>query len=178
MITLMQLNEMIQKQYPQIELLPARPDSFYFEKRVLMNCFYCKNYNLNWKCPPRIPDIDYQKMFMEFDNGAFVKLQMPLSPETFQEVRTRSTNTLHHAMLELEKILWEHDHPAALSFIGGSCKLCKDGCGTERCRNPYLARIPLEATGVNVLKTVEEQTGIHITFPPKEHMVRIGLLLW
>lgn len=74
--------------------------------------------------------------------------------------------------------MWEHNRPMAISFIGGSCKLCKNGCGPERCNQPYSARIPFEATGVNVIKTMEEQTGVKITFPPKDKLERIGLILW
>lgn len=172
------LTDAVREQYPGIRLLPANPKAFCFEERVLMNCFYCKNYNLNWKCPPRIPKIDYQRMMAEYDNGAFVLFEFAVNEDNFSEIRAKSTNDLHHALLALEKYLWEHDRPMAISFIGGSCKLCKNGCGPERCNNPYLARVPFEATGVNVLKTVEEQTGLHLSFPPREKLSRVGLLLW
>lgn len=166
------------KKYPAAELFHADPSRFYFEERVRMNCFYCKNYNLNWKCPPRIPDIDYQKMMQEFQFGAFVKIELPFNEYNFQDIRNRTTNELHQVLLYLERFLWDHDYPMALSFLGGSCKLCKGGCGKERCNNPYLARVPLEATGVNVIKTVEEQTGIHLLFPPQNTLKRVGMLLW
>ena len=173
-----QLTEVVQKKYPSIELFPANPAAFYFEERVHMQCFYCKNYDLNWKCPPRIPKIDYEKVIREYDRGAFVKIELPFDEENFPDVRARSTNELHQALLYLERYLWEQDCPMALSFLGGSCKLCKNGCNPVRCSNPYQARVPLEATGVNVLKTVEEQTGIHLGFPPKNTLKRVGLLLW
>ena len=64
-----------------------------------------------------------------------------------------------------------------LSYIGGSCRLCKSGCGKDRCNNPYLARIPLEATGVNVVESARKY-GISIEFPVKEFLIRIGLILW
>ena len=47
------LADEIKKEYPQIELFPADMSRFHFERRVRMNCFYCKNYGLNWKCPPK-----------------------------------------------------------------------------------------------------------------------------
>ena len=166
------------KKSPAVELFHADPSRFYFEERVRMSCFYCKNYNLNWKCPPRIPEIDYQKMMQEFQFGAFVKIELPFNESNFQDIRSQTTNDLHQILLYLERFLWNHDYPMALSFLGGSCKLCKGGCGKERCNNPYLARVPLEATGVNVIKTVEEQTGIHLQFPPEETLKRVGLLLW
>ena len=177
-IRLAWLADEIKKEYPQIELFPADMSRFHFERRVKMNCFYCKNYGLNWKCPPKIPDIDYQKMMCEYDHGAFVKIELPFQPDDFQEIRARTTNDLHQALLKLEKILWEQNQPMAISFIGGSCKLCKNGCGPDRCSHPYESRVPFEASGVNVVKTVEEQTEIRLSFPPKNTLKRVGLLLW
>jgi predicted metal-binding protein len=55
--------------------------------------------------------------------------------------------------------------------------LCKNGCGADKCNNPYLSRAPVEATGLNVLKTAAKY-GIDIIFPPKETMFRIGMILW
>lgn len=172
------LSQHIHKKYPDIKMFSADATKFCFEERVNINCFYCKNYDVNWRCPPRIPKINYQNMMCEYEYGAFIKLELPFKKENFPEIRAKSTNDLHKILLYMEKILWEHNRPMAISFIGGSCKLCKNGCGPERCNQPYSARIPFEATGVNVIKTMEEQTGVKITFPPKDKLERIGLILW
>ena len=158
-------------------LYPMEPRTLVFEERVKLNCFYCRNYDSNWKCPPRIPKLDYQQVLGEYEHGVFVKLELPVTSDTFGEIRTRSTNELHRMLLDMEKYLWDRNYPLATSFIGGSCKLCKNGCGKERCNNPYLARIPLEATGCNVVKSAQ-QAGISIVFPPEKTLTRIGLLLW
>lgn len=50
------------------------PRDLVFEENVKMNCFYCGKYNNNWRCPPNLPDIDYQKMMQEFDAALFVIL--------------------------------------------------------------------------------------------------------
>ena len=84
---------------------------------------------------------------------------------------------LHHTILDLEKYLWDNNNSTAISFIGGSCKLCKNGCGSEHCNNPYKARSPLEATGLNVVKTAEK-CGIDINFPPDGAIIRIGMILY
>lgn len=165
------------QEYEHLQLYDMSPKDLIFEERVKLNCFYCKNYNLSWKCPPKIPQLDYQKIVSEFDHGVFAKLEMPFTQDNFSDVRVRSTNDLHRALLKLEKYLWEHDQPLALSFIGGSCKLCKNGCGKERCNNPYQARMSMEASGINVVKSVEKY-GILVTFPPKNTLIRIGMLLW
>lgn len=178
MIDLEEILEVIQKKYPYIQGMMIEPSDLVFEERVRMSCFNCGKYNSNWKCPGNMPkDIDYKKMVNEFDKGALIYLKMPLEGTNYNDVRASSSIMLHKAILEIEKILWQRDTALVVSFIGGSCKLCKNGCGAERCNNPYNSRSPLEAIGVNVKKSVEKY-GIDVTFPPKDYMLRIGLVLW
>lgn len=154
------------------------PKELIFEENVKMNCFYCGKYNNNWRCPPNLPDIDYQKMMAEYDAGLFVALSYDIADkEEYNAVRTESSVTLHKLLLSLEKWMWNHNSSNAISFTAGSCKLCKGGCGKERCNNPYMSRSPLEATGVNVVKSARKY-GIDVRFPTDKKMMRIGLLLW
>lgn len=149
-----------------------------FEENVKMNCFYCGKYANNWKCPPNLPNIDYKKMFAEFNHGMFVILEYYFSDNAKRdEARRESSVTLHKNLLSIEKFLLENNHSTVLSFGAGSCKLCKNGCGKDGCNNPYLARSPLEATGCNVVKTLKKY-GVNITFPATNHLLRIGLVLW
>lgn len=165
------------KKYDYLNIVPAEPKKLILESRTQMNCFYCGKYNHNWKCPPNLPAIDYQEMFSEYDFGAFVYLKMPFRKETYADVRNESSILLYKALLDMEKVLWEYNRPLAISFVAGSCKLCKNGCGQERCSNPYMARSPIEATGVNVIKSAAVY-GIEAVFPPKDTIMRIGYLLW
>ena len=148
-----------------------------FEERVKMNCYYCGRYNSNWKCPPNLPDIDYSRMFKEFNCCAAVYVEVPFDSTNYQDVRTESSLLLHRGLLLCEKYMWNNNNPTTLSFIGGGCKLCKNGCGKERCNNPYMSRSPIEATGVNIVKSLKKY-NFEITFPPKEKLIRCGLLLW
>ncbi|MBQ3553332.1 MAG: DUF2284 domain-containing protein [Clostridia bacterium] len=167
----------LKDKYQHIHITPINLEDIVFEERVKMNCFYCGKYGTNWRCPPKIPDIDYKQMFSECSGGAFVYLKMPLDEDSYDDVRNESTLALHKALLDMEKMMWEHNRPMAISFIGGSCKLCKNGCGKEKCNNPYMSRSPVEALGINVIKSAEKY-GIDIVFPPGEYMLRLGLLLW
>lgn len=154
------------------------PKSLIFEEVAKQNCYYCGKYGTNWRCPPNLPQVDYPKMMVQFDCGMFVSVSYEFdSPESFDAVRSESSVVLHKLLLNLEKWMYRHNAPTAISFIGGSCKLCKGGCGKERCNNPYLSRSPLEATGVNVIKSAR-QYGIDIRFPPEKTLMRLGLLLW
>ncbi len=162
------------EKYPEIQGAEMRPGELIFEERVRMNCFYCGRYNQNWRCPPNLPALDYPKLFSEFSDGAFVYAKVPAADP---EARVESSLMVHKSLLLMETALWESGNVTALSFIGGSCKLCKNGCDEKRCRNPYQARSPLEATGVNVVKSAA-RAGVKIGFPPGETIMRVGLIVW
>ena len=151
--------------------------SLVFQESVKMNCFYCGKYNSNWKCPPRLPSIDFHKMLLEFRNAAFIYVSMCLEEEDYNFIRNFSSVQLHRGLLECERWLYNHNYPMALSFIGGSCKLCKNGCALDKCVNPYQARTPVEALGINVIESAKKY-DIKITFPPDKEMKRVGLLVW
>lgn len=154
------------------------PSSLVFEENVKMNCFYCGKYNNNWKCPPNLPNIDYKRMMNEFDMGLAIVLAFEIVQKNeYDKIRNDSSVILHRLLLDMEKWLYQHNSSNALSFIGGSCKLCKGGCGKERCNNPYMSRSPIEATGINIVKSMK-QYGVSVDFPTDRMLKRIGLLLW
>ncbi len=149
-----------------------------FEERIKLKCFYCNNYNKKWTCPPKIPKVDYKKIIKEeYTNGLILCYSEEINEDNFEIVRSRTTNKLHGMLLKLEKLLYDNNMVVVLSFIGGSCKLCKNGCNPERCNNPLLARISMEGAGINVIKTVEK-LGFKVKFPIENELSRYGLLLW
>lgn len=158
-------------------IVQINTDDLVFEDRVKFNCFYCGKYNNCWKCPPKLPEIDYRRMFSEYAHAAFVYGKYYFDDSNYQSVRNESSTLLHKTLLDLERFLWNQNNSMAISFIGGSCKLCKNGCGKDKCNNPYMARSPLEATGVNIV-TSAAKYGIEIVFPPKDYIIRLGLILW
>lgn len=172
-----ELSKQISDDKQKYYMVPIESSNLVFEERVKFNCFYCGKYNNCWKCPPKIPDINFRKMFSEYNNSAFVYGRFGFDDTNYQTVRNESSVLLHKALLKLEKLLWNENNSTAISFIGGSCKLCKNGCGKEKCNNPYLARSPIEATGINVILSAKKY-GIDIDFPPKDFIIRIGLILW
>lgn len=163
---------------PGAEFVFMDPKEAVFEECVKMNCFYCGRYGRNWKCPPYLPNIDFPEMFSEYDEGLFVYYYFDISNKAkFEDIRVESSVKLHKTLLQIEKWLYNHNRSTAISFGAGSCKLCKGGCGKERCNNPYLSRSPLEATGVNIIKTAAK-FGINVIFPPEASLMRIGLVMW
>lgn len=171
------LMDLISSQSPSLDTKVIESSQLVFEQRVSLSCFHCERYGVNWTCPPKIPSLDYRRLFSEYDDALLVYCRSPFNKRNMSVVRRDSTNLVHRALLVAEKFLWDNDHPLAVGFIGGSCKLCNQGCAGDRCRQPTLARIPLEATGVNVVKTTQK-VGVVITFPPKNYFYRVGLLFW
>lgn len=172
------LLEYIEKKCPNAKVVFMDPTSLIFEENTKINCFYCGKYGNNWKCPPNLPDINYPKMFSEFSEGMFVYVSYDIKDKKqYDEVRTESSVVLHKLLLSIEKWLLGHNRATALSFGAGSCKLCKGGCGKEKCNNPYMSRSPLEATGVNVVKSAALY-DIKIVFPPDKELKRVGLVVW
>ena len=172
------LQEEVEKN-PYMAMYPLKKEALVFEERVKINCFYCARYNTKWTCPPRIPNLNYQKVIMEYEHLMVLVYKRAFSKEDYDSVRIESTNDLHRKLLDLEKILYCNNESMAISFIGGSCKLCKNGCGKEKCNNPGRARIPWEAVGVNLIKTIENMNiGYNIQFPIKDTFYRYGLLLF
>lgn len=158
-------------------LIPISFDNFVYEERVKINCFYCNRYNQKWTCPPRIPNLNYKKILAEYENLAILKYEQRVNKNNFEDIRNKSTNDVHKKLLELECFLYQKNRSMAISFIGGSCKLCKDGCGKEQCSNQGKARIPLEATGINIIKTLGN-IGIIVRFPIENILCRFGLIAW
>lgn len=166
----------IKENQPNMQTARVDIEDIEFEQRFELLCFYCARYNAKWTCPPRIPKADYKKLFSEYNNALFVYHLLSITND-YEKMRTDSSIVLHRALLDIEHFLLRSGNAVRISFIGGSCKLCKNDCAPDKCRNPYQARIPLEATGVNVIKTAEK-CGIEIKFPAVEMIYRIGLILW
>lgn len=166
----------IRENLPDMHTARIAIEEIEFEQRFEILCFYCARYNNKWTCPPRIPKVDYKKVFAEYDNALLVYNSIPIRDD-YEKARTDSTVSLHRALLDVENFLFQNGNSLRISFIGGSCKLCKNDCAPDKCRNPYQARIPLEATGVNVIRTAAK-CGIEITFPAVDMLSRVGLILW
>lgn len=153
-------------------------DDIIFQERVRVACANnCSHYGFKLSCPPYIPNLDYEKAIKEYEEGLIVLVGNKVENfEDFERKRTESTNTLHRILLKLEKEAFDRGYYLTSSFIGGSCKLCSE-CN-ETCKYPELSRIPMEATGINVIKTLEK-FDTYLKFPVRKYkeFSRVGLLL-
>lgn len=91
---------------PSAHLVFMNPKEAVFEECVKMNCFYCGKYGRNWRCPPNLPNLNYPKMFSEYDEGLFVYYLFDVSNRTqFESIRSESSVMLHKTLLNMEKWL-------------------------------------------------------------------------
>ncbi len=180
-----QIRDILQAKYPEMDAAAIRYENLVFEERVRLKCFQCRNYSTKWTCPGRLPAFDFRKLLGEYAHMAIIISQRQSvvcnqpslvsshpSVDSFRE----AGNNLHQAMLYLEKELFSRNEPMAVSFIGGSCELCKDGCTPDTCLHPEQARIPWDATGCNVTRTLAN-IGIEVDFWGND-VCRYGLLAW
>lgn len=151
------------------------PTELIFDDRAILQCFNCKNFGVKKTCPPFVMKVDYEGMFKKYKKGLFVLVKFDSSLD-FAKARLESTNKLHKILLKLEKEAFTQDNHFTISFIGGSCKLCPQGCAEGSCRNPGMSRIPLESTGVDVVETLKK-FGVELKFPATDCIYRVGLLL-
>ncbi|MFH0831777.1 MAG: DUF2284 domain-containing protein [archaeon] len=159
-------------------ILVSPREDLVFDDRTELLCFTCPHHNIKPCCPPYAPKIDYKEAIKKYEQGLIVILNFEFKDkEEFDRLRVESTNKLHKILLELEKQAFERGNYFATSFIGGSCKLCLEGC-TKECKQPALSRIPLEAARVDIVQTAKK-CGIDISFPVKKEkrFSRVGLLL-
>ena len=168
-----QIRDILQAKYPDMDAVAIRYEDLVFEERVRLKCFQCRNYRTKWTCPGRLPAFDFPRLLGEYEHMAVIVAK---SDGVVEEQIREAGNQLHRAMLYLEKELFNRNEPMAVSFIGGSCELCKDGCNKDACVHPEQARIPWDATGCNVTRSLAN-IGVDVDFSGKE-ICRYGLLLW
>ena len=177
-----ELNTILRAKYPDIRAVAIRHEDMVFEERVKLKCFHCRNYRTKWTCPGHLPQLDFRQLISEYEHLAVIVSRSEMkdnntAAQTSQEFYRDTANGLHRAMLYLESELFKSGNPLAQSFIGGSCELCKNGCPPDACAHPDQARIPWDATGCNVTRTLAN-IGLTVDFNDRTHLTRYGLLLW
>ena len=172
-----ELKEILHEKYPEVEVREIQYEDIVFEERVRLKCCHCKNHGVKWTCPGKMPELDYRQIINEYEHKAVVISKVAMKGSVTQEQFREAVVKLHKAMLYLEGELFKRNNAMAESFIGCSCQLCEEGCAAEKCRHPEQARVPWDATGCNVVKTLE-RIGVKVEFPAKEYIYQYGLFVW
>lgn len=164
------------------QILPI--NSMVRDFRTDIKCKTCSKYGKNLTCPPYSPDFNYfTKLYASYSFAVILgKKWLYNNIEDFNVCRVQSSVDLLNVLLQIETLANSYGFYWAVSFGAGSCKLCKVcDVSNKVCKNPDRSRYPLEATGVDVLKTCKN-IGINIgDFPhickDSGHFWRIGLVL-
>ena len=148
-----------------------------FDIKVCEGCKSCKRFGLTGCCPPSIGSFEYyKKLLKRYNNGKlFIEKFIITDIKQYKEIGRESSLTLHKYLLKEREKLFNEGHFFTILLGGGSCKYCSE-CSIP-CKLPHYRAIPIEATGVNVVVTLEK-LGLFLKFPVKKYFYRTGLLLW
>lgn len=148
-----------------------------FDLKVCEACKSCKRYGLTGCCPPNIGTFEYyKKLLRRYKFGKlFIEKFVVDDIKNYKEIGRKSSLELHKVLLKERKTLLDTGHYFNLLLGGGSCKWCKE-CIIP-CKHPQFRAIPIEATGINVVATLEK-LGYWLKFPVTKTFYRVGVLLW
>lgn len=152
-----------------------------FDCRTEMFCrIGCSKYLKKPTCPPNIPNRKYYKEVLnKYQMACVIGKKYPFSDDYFiSHWRSYSTNEIHDLLLKKEMELFREGYVYAKAFIGGSCKICsEEACNPNKCRIPHKGRVPLEATGLDVLSILNNLDELYQE-PPVDFFWRIGMVFY
>ena len=150
----------------------------YQDVKVREQCKSCKRYGTKATCPPYVESFKYyDTLLFQYDNGCLFVEEFPIDDTAnWQQLGRQSSKVILQTVLEYRNVLLKQGR-FAVGFGAGSCKIC-NVCRLPNCRFPEKSLIPIEATGINVIKLVKLIANIEIEFPVVYSFYRIGMLLW
>lgn len=148
-----------------------------FDNKVVEQCKNCKRYGKKATCPPYIDNSDYyQKILFIYKNGViYYKKFIIDNPKNWVRLGKESSIEITNFLLKKRTALINKGHYFAIAFGAGSCKLCEE-CSFP-CRFPDKSLIPLEGTGLDIIKTMKK-FGVIIKHPVKEYFYRVGAIFY
>jgi len=158
--------------------IKINPETIPFNYKVREMCKSCKRYGFKATCPPHIDSIEYYAdLFEGYKNGIIYYDTFECADlKDWKAVGRKSSLAIHKVLLKERERLFAEGHYFVALFGAGSCKACVKECSFP-CRQPQKAIIPLEGTGVNVVKLMK-QYNVDVSFPVKNSIYRIGLVLY
>ena len=157
----------------QITIKPK--EDLIFDVKVREMCKWCKRYGKKATCPPYIESVEYYSdVLKRFKHGIIYYDFFPTDGDA-EKVGHDSSMEIYKKITNERIRLFTEGHYFIMALGAGSCKLC-DRC-TFPCPIPDKGIIPVEATGIDVVKTMA-QRGVKISFPVKKTLMRVGVLLY
>jgi len=166
------------------------------DERVRLKCEVprCAGYGQYLTCPPYVMSVEtFSKIRSSYKWGLLVQVEAKDIDSTDKDKgrinRTilKENRKLHRSfklkLLEIveavESAAFKKGMRFAAGLVGGSCVLCErcvDDKSSQVCRHPFRARPPMEAVGIDVVKTAQN-AGLPIHLSSSENVVWTGLIL-
>jgi len=174
------------------------------EDRVRLKCLTgCDDYGLKFCCPPYAPSVDeFRKLLRDYRYALFMKfktsaessedvtmnvMRYMYDPEVPAQLKEKAQDyygkwlvdgkRILLAVLELERLAFNHGCVFATGFMAGSCMLCtKCDVSQKTCIYPTMMRFPEHAVGINMIKTAKN-AGSSVVFPVRGKPQGAALLL-
>jgi len=155
--------------------IKINPGDLIFDPKVREMCKSCKRYGKKATCPPYIEPVEYyNQLIPKYSYGVIYYEIFPTNGNA-AEIGKKSSLEIYKKIASERNKLFNDGHYLILGLGAGSCKLC-NRCSFP-CHQPGKALVPLEATGVDVIKTMK-RFGVEVKFPVKDTIYRIGALFY
>ena len=175
-------------------IIPA--ERVVIDKRVRLKCEVprCAGYGQYLTCPPHVMSVNaFSRIRSRYKWGLLVQVEAKNIDSTdkgkgrINQAILKENKKLHRPfklkLLEVveavEAAAFKKGMRFATGFVGGSCALCKrcvEDKNSEACRHPFRARPPMEAVGIDVVKTAQN-AGLPIHLSSSKNVVWTGLIL-
>ena len=166
------------------------------DERVRFKCEVpkCAGYGQYLTCPPYVMSVEaFSKIRSNYKWALLVQVEAKNIDSTdkgksrINPAILKENRELHRSFkLKLIEIVEAVESAAfkkgmrfAAGLVGGSCVLCEkcvDDKSSEACRHPFRARPPMEAVGIDVIKTAQN-AGLPIHLSSLKNVVWTGLVL-
>ena len=166
------------------------------DARVRLKCEVprCAGYGQYLTCPPHVMSVDaFSRIRSGYQWGLLVQVEAKDIDSTdkdkgrIDQVILKENKELHRPfklkLLEVveavESAAFKKGMRFAAGLVGGSCVLCErcvDDKYSQACRHPFRARPPMEAVGIDVVKTAKN-AGLPIHLSSSKNVVWTGLIL-
>ncbi len=164
--------------------------------RVRLKCEVpkCAGYGQYLTCPPYVMSVDtFSRILSGYKWCVLVQVEakdidsMDKGKGRINQAILKENRKFHRSfklkLLEVveavESAAFKKGMRFATGLVGGSCVLCEqcvDDKSSDACRNPFRARPPMEAVGIDVIKTAQH-AGLPIHLSSSKNVIWTGLVL-
>ena len=166
------------------------------DERVRLKCEVprCAGYGQFLTCPPHVMPVEtFKKVLSGYKWGLLVQVEAkgidstdkgkgrinPTILKKYRDLHRPYKLKLLQIVETVESTAFKQGMRFASGFVGGSCILCKrcvDDKSSQPCRHPFRARPPMEAVGIDVIKTASN-AGLPISLSSSSNVLWTGLIL-